>query len=705
MTTPITPLPEAPTRADGATFAPKADAFLGALQPWGAAVDLVGSEVTVLAAEVYAMHEDVMQNAGGRAARGTSDTSVAVATGTQTFTTQAELSFSPGMTVMASSHADPAAWMWGAVTSYGGTTLELNVLQSGGSGTHADWDLFIALPPPSGGPGMVPRVTATGTGYELVPLVSGGLGAGGVMPCAGPGRVAADERTLLDITAAAVGTLIDLPDATTLPVGRSYVMSQRAGTNVVGLLDAEGNILARNQVSAGSAVVLADNSTPAGTWKLLDEKLQLSAAPTAFRTVTGQQTTLSVTPSCTPKALLQVDDNDFLLAAGETSSAGVRLYWLRTDGLAITQVASAILSGSGSAVQRIELLRMASGSFVLIRRCSSSNDTQATAFTLAGSSITAGTTVNLHSSGNTNPATAGQYGLAWSAAVNGDKLLLLSWSLGAPSAGVWIVAASVSGTSITVGTASSLRATGGNYAYGSAVASPTADTWLVAYGTEDSPAGIYTRVITAAGLTLTAGTEATVSATNGAVSLAVASSGLAWLLYLPKSTTVGQMVPLTIAGTSVSVGTPAGLTWAVTADATVLSTTLWLMPGDRAAVFVGSGQNNAISCQVGGVGTGAWVHTGGSGISAASNNIHIAGHRLGGLGIVFSDKTTATALMVRASDGTIENSMSLPGLLVHALGANARDTAALLLPGDRMVVVAEPASTNVVVQAFKLSGF
>jgi len=71
----------------------------------------------------------------------TSTTSFAVGTGSTSFTTQTGLAYSVGAFVRASSAANGANYMQGLVTSYSGTTLVVNVTETGGSGTHTDWNI------------------------------------------------------------------------------------------------------------------------------------------------------------------------------------------------------------------------------------------------------------------------------------------------------------------------------------------------------------------------------------------------------------------------------------------------------------------------------------------------------------------------------------------------------------------------------------
>jgi hypothetical protein len=71
----------------------------------------------------------------------TSTTSLLIAVGSKTFTTQAGKQFAVGQFITAASAANLANYMQGDVVSYSGTTLVLNVTNIGGSGTYADWTL------------------------------------------------------------------------------------------------------------------------------------------------------------------------------------------------------------------------------------------------------------------------------------------------------------------------------------------------------------------------------------------------------------------------------------------------------------------------------------------------------------------------------------------------------------------------------------
>lgn len=74
----------------------------------------------------------------------TSSTSVAIGAGSKTFTTQAGLAYSAGAWASAASGANAADYMVGPVVSYSGTALVIGVTLTGGSGTHADWNINLS---------------------------------------------------------------------------------------------------------------------------------------------------------------------------------------------------------------------------------------------------------------------------------------------------------------------------------------------------------------------------------------------------------------------------------------------------------------------------------------------------------------------------------------------------------------------------------
>lgn len=71
--------------------------------------------------------------------------SVVVGTGAKTFTTQIGLSITAGQILRIAGTGARTNYMEGTVTSYGGTTLVMNITSTGGSGTRHEW--IISTPP------------------------------------------------------------------------------------------------------------------------------------------------------------------------------------------------------------------------------------------------------------------------------------------------------------------------------------------------------------------------------------------------------------------------------------------------------------------------------------------------------------------------------------------------------------------------------
>jgi hypothetical protein len=89
---------------------------------------------------------------------GTSTSSLAIGTGSKTFSTQSGYAYAPGNYIRASSAADGTNYMEGTITSYadnggGAGTIVLNVTKTGGSGTKSDWVFSIAGTPGANGAG------------------------------------------------------------------------------------------------------------------------------------------------------------------------------------------------------------------------------------------------------------------------------------------------------------------------------------------------------------------------------------------------------------------------------------------------------------------------------------------------------------------------------------------------------------------------
>ena len=125
--------------------------FVTDVNAMASALNTLKTELNTLSGQINTVSGEVASNASSAATDAgiaasyadsiiaTSTTSVAIGTGSKTFTIESGKQFAAGMFVSVISTASSAKYMHGAVTSYSGTTLVVNVTDTGGSGTIASW--------------------------------------------------------------------------------------------------------------------------------------------------------------------------------------------------------------------------------------------------------------------------------------------------------------------------------------------------------------------------------------------------------------------------------------------------------------------------------------------------------------------------------------------------------------------------------------
>ncbi len=118
---------------------------------------------------------------------GSSTTSVAIGTGSKSFTTQSGKFFAVGQNLLISSDANPTTnLMEGQVTAYSGTSLTMNVTKVTGSGTYSDWTIRVSGSPGSIGTNGWTSVEAIVTdGERRVKQIIDWVGGNGTKPATG----------------------------------------------------------------------------------------------------------------------------------------------------------------------------------------------------------------------------------------------------------------------------------------------------------------------------------------------------------------------------------------------------------------------------------------------------------------------------------------------------------------------------------------
>jgi hypothetical protein len=261
--------------------------------------------------------------ATGPSYQATSTTSLAIGTGSKSFTTQASRGYTVGQRLRASSSASTSNYMEGVVTSYSSTTLVLNVDRTGGSGTIASWNINItgdAGPANSLAIGSVTASTAgsnaeatiTGTApsqtLNLV-LPRGNTGPANVLSI---GTVESGESAAASITGDAPTQTLNLTlpqgDAATIEVGSVTTVGPEdsatvtnSGTSAAAVFDFEipqgepgVSVNHRGEYSGGTEYSFNDEVLDNGsTWRFVADTPATGQAPPTLPTTSNDYWQLS----------------------------------------------------------------------------------------------------------------------------------------------------------------------------------------------------------------------------------------------------------------------------------------------------------------------------------------------------------------------------------------------------------------------------
>jgi tail fiber protein len=198
----------AETNAEAAQVAAAASASAAATSASNAATSESNAAASASAAE--ASENAAAEHVADLSA--TSTTSLLIGTGPKAFTTQAGKAFDAGTWVLAVSDADETNFMHGYVSGYVGTTLTVEVTNTGGAGTFADWTITVSgTRGASGTPGAGSSIVFAAEGSDIATrhklnIIEGALVALTVADDAGNDRVnftiAADDQIPAHVGAA-----------------------------------------------------------------------------------------------------------------------------------------------------------------------------------------------------------------------------------------------------------------------------------------------------------------------------------------------------------------------------------------------------------------------------------------------------------------------------------------------------------------------
>lgn len=361
--------------------------------------------------------------------------------------------------------------------------------------------------------------------------------------------------TLLQITPTSYGVAVTLPDATTCTEGGPLHIIDNRGAYPVRVLNNSGTLLGFVFGGVVSHVSLIDNSSAAGTWTIENSELVGASAQLlttnliSFSSVTFGGGTINLGSG-----------RELLVGANAAQSAIYGVVYDSTSNSfgSVTLIRSTASVGSGTCYASA----LVSTDKVIVVSCPSSGGTafEAVVLTMAGTTITVNTAA-------TDTLSAAMTGFADGCGLIAvGSSFVCSYTVSGPAA--QIRALSISGTTVTIGSASVLDGTaGGLIAVGDSthvIAASTATTHL------------YTKPYLVSGSTLTAGTGTDTN--SGTMTLnKLAALGTRWYVgYNDGGSTVkGGVVSLNATGNGTTTISAATLFSAGTLqDAIVIGSTV-----------------------------------------------------------------------------------------------------------------------------------
>jgi hypothetical protein len=328
--------------------------------------------------------------------------------------------------------------------------------------------------------------------------------------------------TLLQITPASYGVAVTLPDATTCNIGGPLHIIDNKGAYPVRVLNNAGTLLGFIFAGVVSHISLADNSTAAGVWTIENNEL------------VGASAQLLTTNLLTVDACVSLDsDREFLLGNGGSNYSYGVVYNKTTNSFgSVTAIRSSAVTGKHVAI------KSAMDQILVVSCTSGSTALEAVCLTITGTSIAVGTAATATLSANIS-AFADGCGL-----IAVGSSFVTSYTVATPAA--QIRALSISGTTVTIGSAEVLGGTTG----GLIVAASS----TIVIAVSGNATVVTTTPYTVSGSTLSAGTGSTTGSLNTKTVSKLFALGSRWcVLFLNGGTDLyGGIISLSGTTTTVS---------------------------------------------------------------------------------------------------------------------------------------------------------
>lgn len=327
--------------------------------------------------------------------------------------------------------------------------------------------------------------------------------------------------TLLQITPASYGVAVTLPDATTCAEGGPLHIIDNKGAYPVRVLNSAGTLLGFVYGGVVSHVSLVDNSSAAGTWTIENNEL------------VGASAQLLTSNIQTIESCVSLDsDREFLLGKGGSNYSYGVVYNKTTNAFGtVTAIRSTATTELHAAV------KSATDQILVVSCTSGSTAFLAVVLSISGTTITVNTAATATLSANIGTFADG-CGL-----IAVGSSFVCSYSVAGPVR--QIRALSISGTTVTIGSAEVLDGTAGGLIAASSdkvIAVSTATTHL------------YTKPYTVSGSSLSAGTGTDTTGSANASIRSFAPLGTRWFVCVNNGATgvYGDVVSLSGTTTTVS---------------------------------------------------------------------------------------------------------------------------------------------------------
>lgn len=579
MTTTITTLPPAPSRTDPDTFSSKSDALLGALNGFVTETNTVATEVNALAAAMGSLASGAATSIPYTFSTTTTDADPGAgilrldnATQNAATTIRADLVGSDGSTwtdllatfddststikgfIMLQKASDGTKWLLFSVSALASPSGYKNItvanVASSAASPFADADALLLKFQRNGDKGDTGATGATGAAGA-----NGANGTGALITnivTATTATTLTSTPTLLKITPASYGVAVTLPDATTCSVGGPLHIIDNRGEYPVRVLNSASTLLGFIFAGVVSHVSLIDKSTAAGVWTV--ENSELVGASAQLLTTSLMYGIFSC---------IDIGSNREVLVGSIVSGGAMYavVYNRSTNAFGLPTLVRNV-----SVFHRLSAV-LAGSDKVLVVSNDSGTSFEAVVLSISGTTITV------------NTAATATMSAVLSAFADGCGLIAVgssfvtSYTVTTPAA--QIRALSISGTTVTIGSAEVLGGTaGGLIALGDS-------THVIAVSTATTH--LYTKPYLVSGSTLTAGTGTDTN--SGTMTLnKLAALGTRWYVgYNDGGTTVkGGVVSLNATGNGTTTISAATLFSAGTLlDAILISSSKMLVLGDQ----------------------------------------------------------------------------------------------------------------------------